>query len=245
MIGVANYPPGFVCFPMSDLSRYSDFLISTLFTQVPQGTKVWPVKGTLVARNKNNAVREMLERTPQAEWFFSMGDDHTWPNDLIPRLLDRNVDVVAPVALKRKPPFGPVLYRAKNPDGTYRRYQLSELPKGGLLEVVNCSTAGMLIKRRVLEAVVTDTGHWFTVGRVSPDGMGEDLNFVDRCIAKGFKVYADLDITYKSHPHRRSIGHISPMTVYLAQREDGTYYVELDLDYGVGVGLSEMVPERA
>lgn len=239
MIGVQGFPPGVICFPSGDLQRYTDFFASALLTHVPHGTHVISIKGTLVARNKNQAVRTMLEQVPNAQWFWSMGDDHVWPPDLLPRLLARQVDVVAPVAMKRKPPFGPVVYKAQHPDGTFLRYQLHELPRaGGLLEVVNCSTAGMLVSRRVLEAVRTPEGHWFQTGQVSKDGGAEDLDFVTRVRAAGFQVWVDLDAgSTPAHPHRRSIGHLTPMTVYLAQQADGQYAIELDLD-GASVALS-------
>ena len=221
----AVHPPGMIVLPLGDLTRYTDFWVSVLALQRPPGTRILPVKGTSVARNKNQAYRAFL--TSGAQWVWSMGDDHVFLPDILTRLLDHQVDVVAPLCLKRKPPFQPVVYRGPGEREHFlERYTMEGLAASrGLLEVYACSTAGMLVRRRVVEAIADP---WFELGQGSTDVLGEDLHFCAKLRAASIPIYVDLDVT---------LGHQTPMTVWPERDEAGMWWVAIDAD-GVRIRLA-------
>ncbi len=149
-------------------------------------------------------------RNYQGDWVWFMGDDHTFAPDMLQRLLDRDVDVVVPLCLKRTPPFHPVVYAGQNELG---EYYVGELPTSGITEIYAAGSAGMLVRRHVLEAIADP---WFE----SHGGMNEDLTFCAKVRDAGFRIWCDLDCT---------LGHISNYTVWPVVREDG-WHAELEIE---------------
>ena len=190
-------------------------------THVPKMTyKHWEV-GCDVAKNYNNLCEKLLENK-NLEWLWILGDDHTFKSNTLMNLLDRNVDIVAPLCLKRTPPFGPVAYKID--DDKY--YQLTcEYFRGkkGLLKVAACGNAGMLIRRRVIEEIGSD---WHRVGWITPDEGSSDLYFCKKAGKQGFDLHVDLD---------NPIGHLSHMAVWPTRNMMG--------EYSVGIGQAMEVPE--
>ena len=89
------------------------------------------------------------------------------------------VDIVVPNVLQRWVSFHPVVYKGQRAeDGHHLVYH--DLPKEGLHEVYAAGSAGMLISRRVLEAVGEDP---FTR---STHIQNEDLAFCARVREAGF-----------------------------------------------------------
>ncbi len=152
--------------------------------------------GMLVARSLNGAFHSMMT-TPSLQWAWVMGDDHTFAPDTVLRLLDREVDVIAPFCLNRLPPMDPTIV-----DHTKERMKyLEEFPLGGLYKLgpnETCGDAGLLIRRKVLEAIPSP---WYD-HRISGAIAAEDQAFVQRIKDAGFDVHIDLDVT---------IGHINPV----------------------------------
>ncbi len=150
----------------------------------------------LVARSLNGAFQSMMS-VPDLQWAWIMGDDHTFAPDVVLRLLDRDVDVVAPFCLNRLPPMDPTIV-----DHTKERMKyLEELPLGGLYKLgrdETCGDAGLLIRRRVLEAIPAP---WYD-HRISGAVAAEDQAFILRIKDAGFDVHVDLDVR---------IGHINPV----------------------------------
>ena len=91
----------------------------------------------------------------RGDWLWIMGDDHLFDPDILNRLLARELDVVVPLVAKRMPPFEPVIFsRLVDAEGhVYKKYRYEQLPTSGLLEVPVAGTAGMLVRRPVLNAV--------------------------------------------------------------------------------------------
>ncbi len=212
-----KHPPGSILVASSDLQRYPGFTISLLHLQRPEGTDVIWNAGLNPAANFNGCIRRM---PATSEWAWIMGDDHILPPDCLIKLLDRDVDVVVPLCVRRQPPFIPVLFKEQREDsplGQFPPLSWGEIPSSGLHEVFAVGSAGMLIRRRVLEAIQDP---WFEVGQMATDRGDEDTHFCLKVRQAGFKIHFDTSVV---------IGHMTPICLWPAQNPDGSWTVSLDL----------------
>lgn len=162
----------------------------------------------------------MAVKACKGDWLWFMDDDHSFPPDLLLKLIERKVDVVAPLYLTRRSPFGPVMAGAPF-EGTSKRpfYRLSP-QLAGLREVDAVGTAGMLIRRHVWEAI---DPLWFTLGQIEDgeaDGFAEDLSFCRRVRKAGFKIHVDLD---------NPMGHRLGAVVTPVRLQDGRWATKISL----------------
>ena len=205
MQGVSSkHPPGVVALITGDLTRYGISMQSIMALQVPPGSlNAWNM-GVLIARGLNSAFQTMIDR-PEMQWVWVMGDDHTFEPEVVLRLLDREVDIVAPLCLNRLPPMDPTIVEHDHEPIGRMKY-LEDLPASGLYRLKpsdpangivgeTCGDAGLLIRRRVLEAIPAP---WYDK-RISGAIAAEDQAFVQRVKDAGFDVHIDLDV---------QIGHI-------------------------------------
>ena len=178
------HPAGTVGVLVGSLARYTALFASLEKLKAPKGTKLIFAEGPEVARNCNTMVDQM-----SGEWLWIMGDDHRFGPDILIKLLERKRDIVVPLVLRRQPPFETVLYKKMVSDGApNEKYQLSDLPSGGLLEVDAAGSAGMLVRQEVFGVLPRP---WFEFQRHT----SEDVGFCVNARAAGFKVHADLDQT--------------------------------------------------
>src|SRR4029077_13668612 len=86
-------------------------------------------------------------------WF--MDDDHAFPPQMLTKLLVHDKPVVMPICLSRVYPFPPLQYTERNEENDlqYLPIPLSKADTDGLVEIQAGGTAGMLIRRDVLEAI--------------------------------------------------------------------------------------------
>jgi len=144
------------------------------------------------------------------QWVFFSDDDHVWDGDLLMRLLDRKLDVVAPLCSMRYPPFHAIsLEPNHNGDETVwnagsKWRPWSKIALHGLQETQVIGGAGLLVRRPVLEALKE---HWFDPGQLDRGHMQEDTNFSKKVIEAGYKIWVDCD---------NKIGHITPCSVWPA-----------------------------
>lgn len=212
-----DHAPGTICVASSDLARYSEFSHSMLQCWRPNDTKIaWQI-GLNVAANFNQCIRKM-----EGDWVWIMGDDHVFPPDTLYRLLDRNVDVVVPLCSRRKPPFIPVLFKERpadstSPVGSFPYWAWEELPTSGLHPVHVAGSAGMLIRKHVLDAIGDP---WFEVGQCGRELMNEDAHFCLKLKEKGFQVYADVETW---------IGHLTPMAIWPHLTKGGQWTTGIDI----------------
>ena len=191
-----------------DLTRYTPAMRSITQLAVPANTCEYWQSGSNVADNINTTLEATLAHE-MFEWVWLMGDDHTFPENVLLSLLDRDVDVVVPLCLNRFPPFDPTIVKK----GGLTR--LENLPTGGLYELQDgetCGDAGMLIRRRVLEAIERP---WYDRLRSGSLGV-DDQCFVDRVKRAGFKVHVDID---------NRLGHMSPFTMLPVLDAAGKWHV--------------------
>jgi hypothetical protein len=204
--------PGLIGIASSTMGRYREFDISLNTVQkVPRTAITWET-GCDVAFNFNNLCRKLL-KNEGLQWLWILGDDHIFKPDILTRLLERDVDIVAPLCLKRSRPFLPVTYSSKYTSQGEQYCQIDwDYLKGkeGLIEVSAVGNAGMLVKRSVIKKMADD---WHRVGWYIPEHGGSDLYFCKRATEEGFKIHVDLD---------NSIGHIAHMAVWPV-KQNGEY----------------------
>lgn len=182
-----RHPPGGICIVSGELTRYGQAMRSIMGLQVPPGSASPWMMGVLVGHNINQALKAMMDR-PELQWAWLMGDDHTFPPDLLLKLLDREVDVIAPMCLNRSPPMDPTVV-----DGDLGRLvYLEDMPTSGLYKLGPkqvCGDAGLLVRRHVLEKI----GYPWHQLKKSGGHNAEDREFIDRVKEAGFDVWVDCD----------------------------------------------------
>jgi hypothetical protein len=209
-----------------DLARYSDFCLSMTILEKPADARIIWTKSTDVVGNCNQMCRNMV-----GEWLWIMGDDHVFNPDILLRLLARDVDIVVPFVMTRTPPYAPVVMSEPNglDEHGHLEYQIAWLPESGLHEVYAAGSAGMLIRRPVLEAIADP---WFST---DGKGLNEDFAFCRKAREAGFKIHCDVDV---------QMGHIATHTVWPEHR-DGGWQPNLILNPQTVVPLVNIHPDDA
>jgi hypothetical protein len=208
VLELKTYPPGLVGVLAQDTARFSMFGASITRLQIPAGSDCQWVIGNDIPQGMNTLIRHMRDTD---EWVWIMGDDHAFAPFILMSLLAHDVDVVVPLCLTRQPPFDPVIYMDwyNEAEGLREKISLDEFPTGGLVEIHSSGSAGMLVKRHVLEAIGDP---WFQRYPDNGKHLAEDLYFCDRVREEGFKIYADLDT---------KLGHITTSIVWPQLLEEG------------------------
>jgi len=140
-----------------EIARYSLFGVSLIHMLGYSGQYIshfdWLI-GSNITGNCNDACRRM-----EGDWIWLIGDDHAFPATIVEQLLMREVDVVAPLCVQRSAPFPHVVYSGEVEDpaeeGTHILH--TDLPRTGLHEVYAVGGAGLLVKRRVLDAIAENS----------------------------------------------------------------------------------------
>lgn len=201
----SHFPPGLIGVASNTMGRYREFDISLRTVSSPDKSVVAYEIGCDIAFNFNNLCRRVLKDN-SLQWLWVLGDDHIFKPDTLTKLLERNVNIVTPLCLKRSSPFQPVIYKVN--DGKHYPAGLDYIKnETGLFEVDACGNAGMLIRRNVIEEIADD---WHRVGWLEAEHGGSDLYFCKRARDHGFKLYVDLD---------NPIGHIAHMAVWPMKNE--------------------------
>lgn len=208
-----KHPKGLIGIVSGNMGRYREFDGCLHSTLAPPGTRIgWRI-GVDPTYNLNQLARDLREGE---EWLWILGDDHVWTPDLLLRLLERNVDAVAPHCLRRAYPFWHVLHHGK--EKGFARANLDCLEGwSGCQEITSLTVgnAGMLIRKRVFDGMKDP---WFECGHTHPEVMGSDLYFCDKLADAGFKLYLDLD---------NPIGHIVHMAVWPKRYDDGIWGADI------------------
>lgn len=228
-----DFPPGAIGLSTGYASRYVAFDDCLTKLRQPPGTVIKREVGVNFEHNWNQMIRGLPDH---AEWFWILGDDHTFPPDLLLKLLDRNVDVVVPLCLHRASPFMPVIRGQREEPRDFVRVDWKPLEgRTGLIDLADVPTevdgapitklvtgnAGMLIRRSVFERVPAP---WFEVGAVHRELRSSDLHFCRKLHDAGVKLYLDCD---------NPMGHILDMAVWPGRKDDGTWIPELRLPQDV------------
>lgn len=221
MIPVETYhPPGTVILAQGQFPRFAEFERCLDVLRVPVGTELARINTGCCALGCNIGVRNRM-----GEWVWFIDDDHTFEPDILLRLLDHQVDMVAPLVPDRRPPFDYVLYKrlgtAPDEPRVFRSipYTVEELQdRRGLMQVQGLPKAGLLARNIVWE---TMRDPWFTVGRLTPDQIDDDRVFMAAARDMyGFELWVDLDQT---------LGHLTTCVVGVKRVDERwSRYLELN-----------------
>lgn len=185
-----HHPPGTVGVLTTDLTRYAWAMVSLRMLDVPLGSQITWVSGHWVSKAVNNIIRSMR---PEDAWVCLLTDDNPFEGDMLMRLLDHQVPIVAPLVSLRIPPYQPSLFRARD-NGTFQGITLDELPPPpGLMQVDSFGGPGVVIRREVIEKV----GMPFFENMPGPLGREEpceDLYTFSKCRAAGYDLHVDLSL---------------------------------------------------
>ena len=194
----------------NEAARYAEFWACMMRLETPTGSVKDVAIGTDYVSNQNLLAQRCLDDGFDFLWL--MGDDHSFPPDLLERLLVSaqafDLPILVPLCSTRRPPFSLVDYgRNPDPDGPdYLSISLTDVPAEGIVELDAAGSAGMLIRRDVLETMEQP---WFLNGPRS-----EDIVFCERAVAAGFRVHADVACR---------LGHI--LTAVVTPGHDGENWV--------------------
>ena len=201
-----------------DTARYSMFSIALTQLRVPVNTRIQfaLTSDRILGRNKlaKMAVDEGME------WLLFLDDDHTFPSDLLTRLLAREVDVVGSLYLQRAAPFLPIAYATKTDEGVYIPIDLHSHGSADFLAVAAVGTGGMLIRTEVFRELEYP---WFEHGRAS-----EDLIFCDMCWENEIGVHVDLGCR---------LGHLSPSALHASHSEENGWEIAWALADGFSASI--------
>lgn len=206
--------------------RWSVFTYAMAVLQQPQGSRVIYDPGLDITKQCNGMVR--AARRMGADWLWIIGDDHVFDNDIIFRLLWADVDVIVPNVVQRSSPYYPVVYDGVNPENGHHKVKM-DLAEHGVQEVYAAGSAGMLVRKRVIDAVPEEPfqrwGHL----------QNEDLEFCKNIREAGFKIHIDVDCL---------MGHIGT-TVAWPMWHEATGAWEVNLQLGMdSTGQNAMMPIR-
>ena len=123
-----------------------------------------------MTENLNDIFRRLRD---EDRWVWIMGDDHAWTrhrsSDMLETLDEHpEIDVLVPLCTKRNPPWHLVLFDelgyqddGRDPD-VPSRSRGSDVPASGVFEVDAAGSAGMLIRREVIDGSATrgSTRRW-------------------------------------------------------------------------------------
>ena len=150
---------------------------------------------------RNRLVKKALDLGATHVLFFDV--DMTYPRDFITRILSTGADCVGPLYFKKSEPFAPVAGIKDVPNDpqlirplSYARFEEGEFKgfRRELIEVDVIGCGGMLVSRRVLEAIGEN---WFEYERYKKTGemsVTEDVPFCRKVKENGFKVYCHTGI---------------------------------------------------
>lgn len=202
MAKAKKHPPGTIGCSAGEFLRYGAFFMSLMKVQKPENTNVSFSHSISIPENWNDIIRQM-----HGDWLWIQADDQVFEADALTRLLDHEVDVVVPLILRRGPPFVPLIFKEETPEG-YIPYSYEELPNpvpGSLIECVMAASGGMLVRKRVFEAIVEWQGHDAIFEYEAGERLTEDFHFARKILACGFKIHCDPSVVF---------GHIGTFTIW-------------------------------
>lgn len=181
-------PAGVIGIVCGEQARWSVFTLAMSWLGRPMGSMVVSEPGLDITKQCNSLIEAV--RRSGTDWLWIIGDDHYFDPDIIFRLLKHDVDVVVPNVLQRSAPFNPVIYDHENED--HHHMPKFDLPEKGCHEVYAAGSAGMLIRRHVIDALPAEPfrrwGHL----------QNEDLEFCRLVREAGFKIWCDVE-TWMGH----------------------------------------------
>jgi hypothetical protein len=158
--------------------------------------------GGQLVRARNELCRIALDDA-DIGWLWFIDDDHVFDSAVVQRLLAHDKDIIVPLTLQRMPPHNILAWPHFDVPPTATDDELVTLTRANLhrpfevapgtrgpVELSMAATAGMLIRREVLERLPAP---WFESNRFEADGPGSDTWFCLKARRAGFRVWCDVD----------------------------------------------------
>jgi hypothetical protein len=188
--------PGTIALPTAEIGRFTMFMVSMAGTRQPNDTHLSVMASASVTENLNGVMRNLRDADA---WVWILGDDHTWLSGCLMKLLETmdehdEIDVLVPLVVKRNPPWHLVVFKDAGTfeDGMprWKPFDWEEIPETGVFEVDAAGSAGMLVRREVLDTLGDP---WFeNSGKVI---LNEDVTFCKKVTEAGFRIFATADAT--------------------------------------------------
>jgi hypothetical protein len=197
--------PGTIALPTHEMGRFLLFTISLAGTNQPPGCYLNASASASVTENLNKIMGDVRDERPDDAWVWIMGDDHCWNSSALVdmlRTMDRHpeIDVLVPLVTKRNPPWHLVIFDEVGEhadDGTpmFKPIPWERVPTKGVFEVDAAGSAGMLIRRHVLEAMEQPVFYSTLDSGGRQVVLNEDVTFCTRIRHEhGFRVFATADV---------------------------------------------------
>jgi hypothetical protein len=188
--------PGTIAVPTSEIGRFALFTSSLAGTWRPDGTQISMMASASVTQNLNQIISDMDD---EKRWCWIVGDDHAWENDCLTRMLavmdaTPEADILVPLVTKRNPPWHLVAFRSAgtHEDGmpAWKPVEWEDVPDEGTFEIDAAGSAGMLIRRELLDMIGDP---WFesSAGVI----LNEDVYFCRKATDRGARIFATADVT--------------------------------------------------
>lgn len=138
--------------------------------------------------------------TEQAfDYVLWLDTDMVFNPDLLEKLIEDDVDMVAGLFFQRRPPCYPAIWSKiiVGEIGEREDHRYLDYPKNELFEIDACGMAAVLVKGKVIKKI------WETYGRTFEpiSGYGEDISFCIRARNCGFKIWCDSRIPVGHRGH--------------------------------------------
>ena len=187
-----GFPAGTVVLAAGMQPRFYEFILSMERLLVPAGTHWWVERSCDITSNFNDGIRRSV-----GDWIWFMGDDHGFDQDIVLKLLARNVDVVVPPTPIKIPPWLPCLMHGSGKLDKWKEdlplYTWEELSSPGIMALPVgdfIGQAGMLVKRKIFEGWEYP---WFRCGVNDPGRLQEDMTFCQELQQRGHTIWIDRD----------------------------------------------------
>ena len=152
------------------------------------GVAYTDVEGANISRNRNTAVENAVKA--KVHWLLFVDDDMVFEPDAICKLLDRDLDIVGGLCVRKVYPFEPVVGVICD-DGKYRLLRNITENLGAVLNCDGTGTAFLLIKMSVFDKLEKP---YFAMPPKDDGVLGEDLYFCRKAVEAGFKIHVDSSV---------------------------------------------------
>jgi hypothetical protein len=216
---------GVIGIPCAEQGRWSAFWGSLCDLERPSGWKVVPGRGSSVASNRNLIVRRALHLG--AEHVFFLDDDLVFNPKVLLRLLDRDVDAVVGLTLRRQPPFEPIWFHTNLPR---QDCMVRVLPTdGALMPLAAATSGGLLVKTDVFRRIEPP---WWTLGQFDGrrDEWCDDLDFCRKLEAAGVPLYGDPTVRFEHITNVNVVPHFQDGRWMVVLARGGTPIVAMPVE---------------
>jgi glycosyltransferase involved in cell wall biosynthesis len=214
--------------PTVEMARRAQFYDYLNLLEKPIGTVQTMAHGQSPAKNRNLIIAQALQHNCSHVLFID--DDMAFEPDMLMRLLAHDKDIVTGYYLMRNYPHKPLIFDARERDGSCRPYWPRD-DEHGLIKIVNAGLGACLIKTTVFQKMPQP---WITLGELTKDEWCDDISFFNRARDLGFEMYCDLDCL---------VGHMASVTIRPAKMNGDVWHTTYDTTGEGTVAFPQVRPQ--